>query len=258
MLYRLALLCSFALFLTTGCGGFIVGSGHLVTIQSDIKDFERLDISSAFEADVVQGNRFSIELEVDDNLREFVVVEQKKDVLRIGLRPFAMYTNTTTRVKIVMPRLKGLEVSGAVKATLDGFCSGHDFSLDASGASTIQFKKFLIGKTDIHLSGASEITGALDTGDISFHLSGASKATIKGSGKTLEIDASGASSFVMDAFPVQNTWIKLSGASHARVSLKGRLDADLSGASTVLYSGDVKLGDIETSGASSVRRHSQK
>jgi len=51
---------------------------------------------------------------------------------------------------------------------------------------------------------------------------------------------------------VVNADVSLSGGSRATINLDGRLDADLSGGSNLLYIGDPTMGDINTSGGSTV------
>ena len=52
----------------------------------------------------------------------------------------------------------------------------------------------------------------------------------------------------------QDKGIGLSGASDGTVNLTGTLDADVSGASKLRYYGNPTMGDIETSGASSIKK----
>jgi len=61
----------------------------------------------------------------------------------------------------------------------------------------------------------------------------------------------------MENFSVGDLHIELSGASHAEAIVNGRLDADLSGASSLHYGGNPTLGSMETSGASSLKRTSK-
>lgn len=42
--------------------------------------------------------------------------------------------------------------------------------------------------------------------------------------------------------------------ARARINLDGRLDTEVSGASTLEYIGDPTLGDINSSGASTIRK----
>jgi len=55
-------------------------------------------------------------------------------------------------------------------------------------------------------------------------------------------------------FPTQNADVEISGASNGTINLNGKLNADVSGASNLYWSGTPIMGDIQTSGASNLRR----
>lgn len=54
----------------------------------------------------------------------------------------------------------------------------------------------------------------------------------------------------LSEFTVHNARVNLSGASRATIDLDGRLDADLSGASTLLYIGEPTMGEVSVTGGS--------
>ena len=91
-------------------------------------------------------------------------------------------------------------------------------------------------------------------GNITVDLSGASTFNAAGSANDLVSVVSGASNLYLSDLPVNNANMNLSGASHAQINVNGRLDAVLSGASSLKYSGSPTLGNINTSGASTVSR----
>jgi hypothetical protein len=64
---------------------------------------------------------------------------------------------------------------------------------------------------------------------------------------------SGASRFSLDDFTVSDANINISGASTGTINLSGRLDANVSGASTLLYIGEPTMGTINVSGASTLK-----
>jgi hypothetical protein len=66
------------------------------------------------------------------------------------------------------------------------------------------------------------------------------------------VDASGASSADLGAFPAVDVVVVVNGASSATVNASGTLDADANGASHVIYLGSPTLRNVNTSGASSV------
>jgi len=64
---------------------------------------------------------------------------------------------------------------------------------------------------------------------------------------------SGASTCNLADFPVHDVNVNVSGASTGTINLDGRLDANVSGASTLLYIGEPTMGTINVSGASTLR-----
>jgi len=209
------------------------GSGNVVTQEEAISDFDKVEISHSFEVDIKQGEAFSVIIRVDDNLVEQLQVEKFGSTLKIGLEPaVSIVSNATLEAEITMPELTGLDLSGASNATISGFKSTKNLTVD--------------------LSGASSIVGDIGAGDISIDLSGSSNANLTGSGGNLTLDASGSSDVDLSDFPVADAEIDASGASTVTVNASGRLDVEASGASNVTYLGEPSMGTIETSGASSV------
>ena len=202
--------------MSLGCGLIpgsttITGSGDVVTREEPITDFDKVDVSHAFQVDISQGDTFSVIVRVDDNMVEYLEVVKQGDTLKIGLKP-----------------------SGASHVTVTGFKSTKDL--------------------DVNLSGASRLRGDIEAGDATFDASGASRVTLNGSARNMTVEGSGASQIDLSDFAVADAKVKLSGASAATVNPSGTLDVDASGASDVYYLGNPTLGNVDTSGASSIQR----
>lgn len=209
------------------------GSGNTVTETYDFSDFDKVIISHAFEAEITAADTYQVEVTVDDNLVEHLRVEQEGDTVTIGFAPNLVVTNTTQEVRITLPRLVDLEASGASRVDVSGFKTSDDVRVNVSGASTAR--------------------GDMETGDLNADVSGASTLSLEGSGKNLRVNASGASTADLNDFAVNDASVEASGASRANVNVSGTLDANASGASSIRYSGDPTLGNIDESGASSVK-----
>ena len=220
-----------------GCGVLgpsITGSGNTVAKEYDLVGFSRLAVGNAFQVAIAHGPKHSVTVTVDDNLVEHLDVAKSGDILRIKLRPNLNVRNATLRATVALPELTGLDLSGAVRATLTGFNS--DKSLDAE------------------LSGACNLRGDIKNGDARFDVSGASKIELRGSARALKASASGASTVNLAEYKSGNTVADASGASHITVIPSGNLQADASGASSVKYGGEPTDVKAHTSGASSVRK----
>ncbi len=215
-------------------GELIQASGNVVTEEFSITGFDRVEVSHAFTADISQGDGFSVIIDIDENLIEYLQVVKAGNTLKIGLEPSQRYviTDATRRAKVTMPELTGLDVSGASHGTISGFKSSRAVTIDVSGAS--------------------RLTGDIECGDGRFDISGASELTLRGSAEDVIIGVSGASHVDLSLFPVADASVEASGASRVTVNASGKLDVDASGASHVTYLGRPSLGTIDTSGASSV------
>ncbi len=237
MRIRLAIFLTLSVVLLAACDLdeiIVTGSGDIVTKEEDLSDFERVDASDSFKVDIQQGESFSVVIRIDDNLQDDLELMVRDGTLEIGFARNIITNNATMEAEITVPKLRGVRLSGASEARITGFESSRSFSVD--------------------LSGSSSISGDIDAGDVSLDLSGSSEVNLEGSGNDLEIDASGASDIDLSNFPVENIVLKLSGSSKVIVNLNGTLDVNASGSSDVTYLGNPTLGDIQTSGSSSVSR----
>jgi len=212
----------------------VASSGNSVTVTEDYAGFTKVDIGSAFRAEINQSSGYGVEITIDENLRDYLEVRVVGDTLRIGLRPGVTFSFRSSELlaTITMPALEALTLSGAARANVEGFESNAAFSAE--------------------LSGASKLDADLNVGDVQLEASGASNVTLQGQGDVLDLEASGASSADLSQFMVTDADVRLSGASRAEINMNGTLDADISGASKLTYEGDVRLGNVDTSGASNV------
>ncbi len=211
------------------------GSGNVVTEDMEFADFTAVDAQNAFAVEISQSETFGVTIRVDDNILDLLDVSKAGDTLRIRLKPPVSLRNATLEAEITMPDLQGLKLSGASRASVSGFRSS--------------------GQIDIDLSGASTLDGDLEAGEIDMHVSGASRVVLEGSATGLTIEASGASSLDLADFVVSTAEVDLSGASDATVNARERIDpVDVSGVSRLRYLGDPSLGDVSTSGASTVEK----
>jgi hypothetical protein len=221
-----------------GWPGALVGSGNLETEQYTFADFTRVEISSAFEFEIKQSNSYSMSITADDNVIDHVLVFQDGQTLVIGflrrLGIFPYFGSVTLRASLTMPQLHALTASGASSGTVSGFSSSEDL--------------------DVIVSGASSVTGNVTAGDVKFDIIGASTIRLEGSAGNMTATVSGASDFDLGQFTVDNANVNVSGASSGTINLDGRLDANISGASTLLYIGNPVMGTINVSGASTLRK----
>jgi len=178
-------------------GKRIHGNGNIKTEDRSVSSFKNVDVSGAAKVMVSQGDQHSVKVEGDENLLQYIEVEQEGDKIRIKERPgFNLQPSGDIRVYVTAPVFN---------------------NIDASGASDI------IGQTKIsnpeemkmHVSGAGNIKMELDAPRLTFRMSGAGSIYIKGQTKELELEMSGAGSAHFYDLLSENTRVNLSGVGSA-------------------------------------------
>jgi hypothetical protein len=233
-------------------GRLVVGSGEVVADEHDVEGFTRVEVSNAIQLEITRSDEYSVTITGYENLVERIDVGLAGQELTIRFQPGTYFRNNV-RAIVAMPDLSGLTVSGASRAVAEGFESTGDFHLDVSGASRVEIN-IEAGKTTAEISGASRLDGRLLAQEFMLDVSGASQCELTGNAGDTELDISGASRVDLLELPVQNVDADISGASRVTINMSGTLNVDLSGASRLQYTGDVDLGTVNISGASTMNR----
>jgi hypothetical protein len=227
-----------AVILFSSCHFFgrgIKGDGNVISQVRAISDFSSIDVSSAIDVYITQDAAFSVKVETDNNLQEYIEVYKEGGVLHIRQRSNTnLDPSRDTKVYVSAPMYQRLEASGA--------CSIIGSNMISS-----------TGTVDIDLTGASNASLDIKAPKVSAGLNGASKITLKGETKDLLIDGHGASHVNCFDLSSENAAVDVSGASSAEVFASVKLDAEASGASHVRYKGNPVVSKNE-SGAGSVEK----
>jgi hypothetical protein len=196
-------------------GGFdLTGSGTPVTETMSITGFTSVSAAMGFRVEITEASTYSVRVTVDDNVVDKLRVTKIGNTLSIALDP-GIYTLMSLKAEVTMPDIEGLELSGGSRGSISGFVG--------------------LASLDLELSGGSHVDAEGSAGD-------------------LTVDASGGSTLDLKDFPVHDANIGFSGGSSGTISLDGTLDADVSGGSRLWYIGNPTLGNIDTSGGSTVQK----
>ena len=190
---RTILFLSLMLFALNGCKlaafNSTSGSGTMKLEKRDVPAFTAVDISGAYEVEIVVKPEQSLEIEGDDNLLPLIKTEVKNGVLSINNEK-GFSTNNKLRVRISVASLDAISTSGASDIVASNVKSS-DFKIDASGAGNLQIS----GETktlDVDMSGAGELDAKdFHAEKVTIDSSGAAQADVYAS-QELNADVSGA------------------------------------------------------------------
>jgi hypothetical protein len=216
-------------------GEQIEGNGNIKTETRSASGFTGVEAGGSINLYLTQAAEYTVRIEADENLMEFIEVRTYGDLLRIKPKDnFNLRSSKKIKVYVSAPSYKHIGASGAC----DIFSVTKLTSPDA---------------IDLDLSGASNITLELNSPKVNADFSGSSSFDLKGETKDLNIDGSGASEARCYDLLAENVDVDMSGASSAEVYASVSLRAGLSGASHVKYKGKASVNQ-NTSGASSVSK----
>jgi len=224
----------------------ISGSQEMATWEMDFADFTTIKVGSGFDVDITQSDSYSVTITANENLFDYLEIRQSGEILYIHLKQ-ANYINARLEATITLPELRNLRLEGASRGRISGYSSTNPLHLRAKGASFLEIEAVKAGDTTFNAWSASQITGSIETANCSFEILEDSTIELTGSGNDANILALGGSSVRLADFPIINAEVRLAGVDDATITLSGRLDVSLYRASTLYYSGNPTLGNINVS-----------
>jgi hypothetical protein len=198
------------------------GNGFVKSEERRVPAFHAIDMSGVGELRIERGTAFSVKVTLDSNLLSSYETRVEGGVLRLGFEQGKTVSGLTRlEVKVTMPALDALGLSGAARAELADRFAGDTLELD--------------------LSGTGQFTGRIDYGRLEAGISGAGRLDLEGEADKLRLDISGTGRFEADGLQVREAEIGISGAGSATLRVESSLEADISGTGSVRYYGDPRV-----------------
>jgi hypothetical protein len=225
--------------LITSCRGIfgkkVNGDGNIKTESRSAGRFDKVDVSGSVDLYVKQGSEYSVNVEADQNLMEYIEVFSEGNKLVVRSRKgFNLRPSQDIKVYVSSPGFTKFELSGACDIfSQNQITSSNNIEIEMSGSCD--------GKLD------------LKTPRVAADLSGACNIEIKGETKELSADGSGSTGFKCFELMAENVSVSISGAGDAEVYASVKLDVDVSGAAGVKYKGNASVSQKVT-GAGSVKK----
>jgi hypothetical protein len=160
--------------------------------ERSLPEFESIEGHGSFRLEVQAGApRGRVVVEGDDNLVAVFETRVSEGRLKLGFPSGSYQYASPLAVRVEMPSLEKLKLSGAIDSDLRGL-AGDGLTVELSGScDTTALGR--VRKASIEVSGASRLsTVELETEDLDLSLSGSVQADVAAS-RSLRVEASGAS-----------------------------------------------------------------
>ncbi len=205
------------------------------TEKRELSGFSEVSFGVSGEVFISLGKGFSVELEGDrDYIRE-IITEVTGDELRIRREKWFDSGNRKVIVRITMPALDGLSVSGSGRVTVNDPLRGDELDVSISGSGKAFLRDVALGEVECAISGSGSLI-----------LAG------KGTIRELEISISGSGDYQGETTGVNVLEARISGSGSCDCHVNEMLRASISGSGDIIYSGTPKI-DAAVSGSGKVR-----
>ena len=201
----------------------------------DHSGFSEVAFAVSGEVFIDLGDTYSVVLEGDREYIREIETKVYGDELRIKRDKWFDSGNKKVVVRITMPALDGISVSGSGKVTVNDPLRGEDLDIGIGGSGKAFLKDVSLQEAECSISGSGSLI-------------------IDGSGTvgSLEINISGSGDYLGEATRVGTLEANISGSGSCRCYVTEMLRAAISGSGSIIYSGNPKI-DAAVSGSGKVR-----
>ncbi len=168
------------------------------TKEYAVADFQKIDIGGAYAIEIRQGDRFTVSADgAQDDVDELAVSVDNGTLLVKKGDESGLFSINDRRIglRITMPDITSLQLSGASKARVSGFRN--------------------LSRLDADLTGAVEAELDVRADRLSIDAAGASKTTLKGRARQVDISLAGACQLNGTEMQIDEADVKAIGASRA-------------------------------------------
>ena len=189
-------------------------AGDWIEKEYEYGDFKQVEFTGGWKAELESGEEYRIAVRLPEELEDVLEVKKKGGTLMVGTDGIYDMDGKHFEVKITMPELEAVEVTGGIDARLSGF-TGSTFLIEGSGGLNVVAK-------DCRYD------------DLRFETSGGANAELRD-------------------MPVRNAHIESAGALNMVLTMEGgELSGRISGVCSLDYYGEVSNNTLSVSGVSSI------
>jgi hypothetical protein len=222
-------LAAFLVFFTTACTSWVKeidGNGNLITQNRTIEGFDAVKIAGDVQVELMQGPVFSVNVQADDNLQDYILTQKKGHALIIKYKKnVQLNTKNPLKVIITLPALKEVNIAGSGQVTATNtFTSVNTIKAAVGGSGTIHME--------------------VNTPSIEAVIGGSGKIVLQGKTKNIEVNIGGSGHLLAQDLLAENVVVSIGGSGTARVFAEVNLKAKIGGSGSVFYKGNAS---VETS-----------
>ena len=213
----------------------IKGNGNTITQTRQTANYDKVSVSGSFDVQLVRGEEGEITLKGEENLLEHIEVYVKNNVLILKVKDninLSSSWNKTITIEVPVIEITGVKLSG---------------SGDISTQTTLKATDF-----NAAVSGSGDISLAIEATNLHVQISGSGDINLSGSADDLTVKVSGSGDVNAYDVAAQDATVTVSGSADVTLTVKGTLNAKVSGSGDIQYKGNPKKVVSKVSGSGDV------
>lgn len=201
-------------------GKTVQGSGSMSKQIRNENGFTRVASSISGDVFVKVGTSFRVEVEAQENLKEYIITEIKDKTLKIKYKEHVnLKTDEAVRVYVEAPYFEGFSLAGSGDMNVEGNLQGEKIDLSLAGSGDMHVEKVQVSKVVASLAGSGNLS-------VKGGNAGEAVYSIAGSG---DINAEGCST--------KTTKCSIAGSGNVQCNASDSLNASIAGSGDVTYLG---------------------
>ena len=212
------------------------GNGDVTTEVHDVESFSTLELAGVLNVYIEQGDKESVTVETDENLHEFVVIENRGNSLIIDTQKrISIKKKSKMNVYVTVRDIDRLEISGV----------GH-----VETSETLRLKDL-----DLRIKSVGNVKLDLEADNLNARLSSVGNVSLSGKIGKADIDNTGVGKLA--AYDLHNEVLKLkaAGVGKTEVYASKELAIKSTGVGNVYYKGDAVITDLNVRGVGRVKKY---
>ena len=213
----------------------VKGSGNVTIEERAVSSFDKIIVGGAFTVYLSQGDTESVEVEIDDNLQQYIEVRNEGRKLVLDNKDHVNFVKTTkNNVYITLKNIDLFDITGVCKVQTSDLLECDHFTFKVSGVAN--------GKLELYCN------------KLNVRLSGVTNIELHGETTELDINQSGVGSFnAMNLIAAKVTVVN-SGVGSVSVYASQELSMTNSGVGSITYSGDAEIKTLKSSGIGKITK----
>jgi hypothetical protein len=239
-----------------------VASGALASgnrlLASETRPLARIpttvELNGPFNLTLRQGPNAALEVRGEQRVLANVDTSIDGDALRIVPRGILLRHRQPIEVRVTLPALATLHVTGSGEHSVSGF-AGDRLDVAMDGTGDMRFNgRYRVVHAGVHGSGELELTGG-NAESVSAEVVGSGSLTLVGATRSLNADVQGSGQLDARHLRAESATLSCQGSGRSSVYARANVGVELSGSGDVAVYGNPDHRTVSRNGSGSVSFH---